>query len=62
MVMTWLRGKLNQIAAKERLRAAMRQMSERELKDIGLSYADIDRIVHGFEPPVARPPDRNRAL
>jgi uncharacterized protein YjiS (DUF1127 family) len=59
MVMSWLLGKLKQIAAKERLRAIMSQMSERELKDIGLSHCDIDRIIQGLEPPFARPPDRN---
>ena len=61
MVMSWLLGKLKQIAAKERLREMMSQMSERELKDIGLSHCDIDRIVQGSEPPVVRPPDRNGA-
>jgi uncharacterized protein YjiS (DUF1127 family) len=58
MVMSWILAKAKQIAEKQRLRETLNQMSERELRDIGLSQTDIDRIVQGIDPPDDRPPER----
>lgn len=56
MILSWLVAKAKQIAARERLRVTMEQMSESELKDIGLVRGDIDGVVKGVKFPTARPP------
>lgn len=47
---------VHKIARRDRLHMMMYQMSERDLKDIGLQRSDFNRVALGFDPPTARPP------
>lgn len=55
MILTWLSAQVKALAEKDRLRTVLYQMSENDLKDIGLLRSDIEHVLKGRSPPTGRP-------